>query len=50
MNMTIQMSSIPEELSRKPAPEIGEHNLKILKEFLNYSEEKIENLKREGVI
>jgi crotonobetainyl-CoA:carnitine CoA-transferase CaiB-like acyl-CoA transferase len=46
----IKMSSFEEEESREPAPEIGEHNLKIFKEFLKYSETEIEQLKQEGVI
>ncbi len=46
----IKMTSIPEELTRKPAPEIGEQNAKIFKNYLGFSEEEIEQLHREGVI
>ncbi len=46
----IKMTSIAEENHRKPAPEVGEHNIKIYSELLGYSIEEIENLKNEGVI
>ena len=46
----IKMSSIAEEPTRKPAPRIGEHNQKIFKEFLGYSDEAIKQLEQEGVI
>lgn len=46
----IKMSSIEEEPTRKAAPEVGEHNRKIFKEYLGYSDEEIEQLKKEGVI
>jgi CoA:oxalate CoA-transferase len=46
----IKMSSVPEEKTRKSSPEIGEHNLKIFKELLGYSDEEIEQLHDEGVI
>ena len=44
------MSSVPEEKTRKTSPEIGEHNLEIFKGWLNYSDEEIEQLRKEGVI
>jgi CoA:oxalate CoA-transferase len=46
----IKMSSISEEPTRKPVPEIGEHNDETLKELLGFDENKIEELKREGVL
>lgn len=46
----IKMSSIEEEPFRKSSPEIGEHNEKIFKELLNYSDEEIEQLRKDGVI
>ncbi|GAK56444.1 putative formyl-CoA transferase [Candidatus Vecturithrix granuli] len=46
----IKMTSIEEETTRKPAPEIGEHTDKILKTFLGYSDEQIAELRQEGVI
>ncbi len=46
----IKMTSIPEEIHKSPAPEIGEHNFEILQKYLNYTPEFIENLKKEGVI
>jgi CoA:oxalate CoA-transferase len=46
----IKMSSIPEEKTRKAVPEIGEHNVEILKELLGFDENKIAELKKEGVL
>ncbi len=46
----IKMSSIEEEPTRKPAPEVGEHNVKIFKELLGYSDEELEQLRKDGVI
>jgi CoA:oxalate CoA-transferase len=46
----IKMSSLPEEQTRKTSPEIGEHNLEIFKEWLNYSDAEIEQLRKDGVI
>lgn len=46
----IKMTSIEEETTRPPAPEIGEHTDKILKTFLGYSDEQIAQLRQEGVI
>jgi CoA:oxalate CoA-transferase len=46
----IKMSSLPEEKTRKTSPEIGEHNLEIFKRWLNYSDEEIEQLRKDGVI
>ncbi len=33
-----------------PSPDLGEHNEEILKEYLNYSDEKIKGLKDKGII
>ena len=46
----IKMSSITEEPTRKPVPDIGEHNSEIFKSMLGYSDEDIEKLKNDGVI
>ncbi len=46
----IKMTSIPEETTRTPAPEIGEHNTKILQQYLGYTDEEIEQLRTDGVI
>ncbi|HBF87999.1 MAG TPA: carnitine dehydratase [Bacteroidales bacterium] len=46
----IKMTSIPEQTTRKPAPEIGEHNIEILSSLLNMSEHEINKLKEEGVL
>ncbi len=46
----IKMSTIPERSDRDPAPEIGEHNNIILKEMLDFSDEEIALLKKEGVL
>ncbi len=46
----IKMSSIEESKTRKPAPEIGEHNQEILSEYLGLSSDEIDQLNSEGVI
>ncbi|MBD3305040.1 CoA transferase, partial [candidate division KSB3 bacterium] len=46
----IKMSSLPEENTRPPAPEVGEHNAKIFKDLLGYSDAEIEQLQNDGVI
>jgi len=46
----IKMSTIAEELHRKPAPEVGEHNNIVYSELLGFTESEIEELKKEGVI
>jgi len=46
----IKMTTIKEEPTRNPAPEIGEHNYEIYAELLNLSKAEIDNLKLEGVI
>ncbi len=46
----IKMSSISEDHKRKPAPKIGEHTNQVLKEYLGYNEDKVNDLKSKGVI
>ena len=46
----IKMSMLPEEPTRPSSPDIGEHNLEILKGWLGYSEQEIEQLHQDGVI
>ena len=46
----IKMTSIPEETKREHAPEIGEHTKEILNKYLGYDDDKIEQLKKDGVI
>lgn len=46
----IKMTSIEEKKHREPAPDVGEHNEKILQKFLGYSIAEIAILKDEGVI
>ncbi len=46
----VKMSSIPEEIARNAAPEIGENNEEIYRSLLGFDNETIMNLKDEGVI
>jgi len=46
----IKMTSVPESATREPAPEIGENNNEIFKEYLGFSNSEIEQLNSEGVI
>ena len=46
----IKMTSIPEEKKRNPAPKLGEHTDEILEKYLNFNEQKIKQLKEDGVI
>ena len=46
----IKMSTISEESTRKPMPKLGEHTSDILKKYLGFDEEKIKQLKEDGVI
>ena len=46
----IKMTSIPENKTRESAPKLGEHTKKILAKYLNYNEEKIAQLVKDGVI
>jgi crotonobetainyl-CoA:carnitine CoA-transferase CaiB-like acyl-CoA transferase len=45
----INLSETPSEVT-SPAPLLGQHNAEILKSILNYSEDRIEALKREKII
>ncbi len=47
--LPIMFSETPSEIER-PAPLLGEHNKKILKELLGYNDEEIEKLERDGVL
>lgn len=46
----IKLATLTEEVVTDPAPNIGEHSDKILKNFLNYDDAKINELKRQEVI
>lgn len=46
----IKMTTIPEEATRPPAPEVGEQTEKILTELLQLSPKDIAILKAKGVI
>ena len=46
----IKISTLPECPTRKPAPEIGEHNLEVYSQYLGLSEAEVAALKKEGVI
>ncbi len=46
----IKMSTIPEEITRQTSPKIGEHTNEILRKYLGFDEEKITQLKDDGVI
>lgn len=46
----IKMSSIEETPLREPAPDVGEHNNKVFKEFLNLSDSEIKQLQEEKII
>lgn len=52
----IQMVGVPIKMSRtpgaveRPAPQLGQHNKKILREFLGMVDEEIDNLKTQGII
>lgn len=46
----IKMSSMTEEATRPPVPEIGQHNSEVYGDLLGYSEEQLQELRREGVI
>ena len=46
----IKMSTIPEEKTRQTSPKIGEHTSEILGKYLGFDEEKIKQLKEDGVI
>lgn len=46
----IKLSTLTEEVVTDPAPKIGEHTDEILKNFLNYDDAKINELKKQEVI
>ena len=46
----IKMTSIPEEKKRDPAPKLGEHTSEILSKYLEFDEDKLKQLKEDGVI
>lgn len=46
----IKMSTIPEKTTREPMPKLSEHTSEILQKYLGFDEEKIKELKRDGVI
>ncbi|MCK5051641.1 MAG: CoA transferase [Candidatus Cloacimonetes bacterium] len=46
----IKMSTIPEEKTRQTSPKIGEHTNEILGKYMGFDEEKIKQLKEDGVI
>ncbi len=46
----IKMTSIPEERKRKPAPKLGMHTKDVLVKYLGFDENKIKQLKEDGVI
>jgi crotonobetainyl-CoA:carnitine CoA-transferase CaiB-like acyl-CoA transferase len=45
----MRFSEFPEQLDLPPAPNLGEHNKLILKEYLGYSDEKIKQLEEQGL-
>ncbi|NLM42963.1 MAG: CoA transferase [Clostridiales bacterium] len=44
----IKISGMEEEVAKDPAPQIGEHGDVILKEYLGYTDEQINELKKDG--
>ena len=46
----IKMSSIPEETKRDSVPKLSEHTSEILSKYLGFNEEKLKQLKEDGVI
>ena len=46
----IKMTSVPEEQTRKSAPEIGEHTKEVLAKYLNIDDKKIDQLSAKGVL
>ncbi len=46
----MKMSSIPEDSHRDPVPKLGEHTFELLKQYLGYNQEKLDQLKKDGVI
>jgi CoA:oxalate CoA-transferase len=48
-NSPIRLSETPGEVYA-PAPALGQHSEEVLKSVLGYSQEKIEELKKQGII
>ena len=46
----ITMTNIPEEATRQPAPKIGEHTTEVLGKYLGYDEQKLKQMKEDGII
>jgi CoA:oxalate CoA-transferase len=46
----IKMTSVPEKDFRGPAPEVGEHNYEVLKQYLDLNPNVVDQLKKDGVI
>jgi len=46
----IKLSTLTEEVVTDPAPNIGEHTDEILKNFLNYDNAKIDELKKQKIV
>lgn len=46
----IKLSGLEEEIPKDPAPEIGEHNELVLKQYLGYTDEQIAELKKDKVL
>lgn len=46
----IKMTSIPEEKKRNPVPKLSEHTSEVLGKYLGFNEEKLKQLKEDGVI
>ena len=46
----IKMSSIPEETKRDPVPKLSEHTNEVLSKYLGFDEEKLKQLKEDGIV
>ncbi len=46
----IKMSSIPEETKRDPVPKLSEHTNEVLCKYLGFDDEKIKQLKKDGIV
>ena len=46
----IKMTTIPEETKRDPVPKLSEHTSEILSKYLGFDEEKLKQLKEDGII
>ncbi len=45
----LRFSAFPEEV-QEPAPTLGQHNAEVLREYLSYPPEQIEQLETEGIL